>query len=144
MSYVTGVLALMQQHSIAELTLQKQTLQGKLLRQQPDFCHSLLSSMKGSFLVHGRCLEDVGAVSNLGCQTTMVVDQLGIDSIMLQAALLLPLDVVIPGVLGEAPAQPCDNVYLKIARLALHGADGPKFTQFCTCICKNAARSNRR
>lgn len=107
----------MQPRNIAELTLQKQTLQGKLLSQQKDFCHSLLSSVKGSLLVHGRRLKDVGAVSNLGCQTTMVVDQLGIDSIMLQAALLLPLNVVIPGVLGEAPAQPCDNVYLKMPGL---------------------------
>ncbi len=100
--------------------------------------------MKGSLLVHSRRLKDVGAVSNLGCQATMVVNQLGIDSIMCQAALLLPLDIVIPGVLGEAPAQPRDKVRLKNARLALHSAECPKSAHSCTCICKNAARSNRR
>ena len=38
-------------------------------------------------------------------QASMVVDQLGVHSIMSQATLLLPLDVVIPCILGETPAS---------------------------------------
>ncbi len=130
MSYVTGVLALMQRRSNAELTQQLQPQQGKLFKQQKDFCHSLLSSVKGSLLVHGRRLKDVGAVSNLGCQAAMVVNQLGVDSIMCQATLLLPFDIVIPGILGEAPAQPHDIVHGTNAKLALRGAETPKSNHY--------------
>lgn len=129
----------MQQRSSAELTLQQQPLHGKLFKQQKHFCLSLLSSMKGSLLVHSRCLKDVGAVSNLGCQATMVLNQLGIDSIRCQAALLLPLDIVIPGIFGETPAQPRDIVCLINARLALHGALSLKPDHSCTCIYEYAA-----
>ena len=63
--------------------------------------------MQRDLLVHGRGLKYIDALCNLLIQATMVLDQLSIDAIMSQAALLLPLLVVLPGVLGETPATAC-------------------------------------
>ncbi len=65
--------------------------------------NTLHSSVKRGLLVHGRCLKDVDRSGLLCFQTTMVVVELGVDTVMRQTALCLPLDVVVPGVLGESP-----------------------------------------
>ena len=65
----------------------------------------LVSAMQWCLLVHGRCLKYVCAISNLCFQAAMVVGKLGIDTIMNQTSLLLPLDVVISGILGETPVS---------------------------------------
>ena len=69
-------------------------------------CTFLLSSMEGCLLVHCWCLKDGCISCSLCFQATMVGGQLSIDTVMHQTSLLLPLDVVIPSVLGETPV-PC-------------------------------------
>ena len=63
--------------------------------------------MQRNLLVHGRGLKHINALCNLGIQTTMVLNQLGIDTIVSQTPLLLPLLVVFSGVLGETPTTAC-------------------------------------
>lgn len=69
-------------------------------------CTLLLSSMEGCLLVHCWCLKDGCISCSLCFQATMVGGQLSIDTVVHQTSLLLPLDVVIPSVLGEPPV-PC-------------------------------------
>lgn len=86
---------------------------------------NLCSSMQRNLLVHGRSLKHVDALCNLSIQTTMILNQLGIDTIMSQAPLLLPLLVVLPGILGETPVtahacQQSSSVALAHKGAALH------------------------
>lgn len=63
--------------------------------------------MQRNLLVHGRGLKHIDALCNFLIQATMVLDELSIDTVMSQTALLLPLLVVLPSVLGEPPATAC-------------------------------------
>lgn len=65
--------------------------------------------MQRNLLVHGRGLKYIDALCNLLIQATMVLNQLGIDTVMSQTPLLLPLLVVLPSVLGEPPAAACTD-----------------------------------
>lgn len=65
--------------------------------------YTLSLSVKGHMAVPGCCLKE--PLSCSGLQTSMVAQQLGVDTIILQATLLLPEQVVVPVIICEAPAH---------------------------------------
>ena len=64
--------------------------------------------LKGNLVPASRVEEELAR--RLGRERTVVLDNLRVDTIRLNAALILPLHVVIAGVLRETPLLRLDNL----------------------------------